>query len=119
MTGDNYKVGVAGSFWGQEEMFFFLWRGVGVVLKQIQMSLRYVRHLPDDDVAPLSFAHRRFHLRSPGILALLRLIVLSITWRKSRSTRKLRDINLIISVFFIILSYILKLAFLCYEANSW
>lgn len=80
MTGDNYKVRVAGSCWGEEEEEeISFWRRVGEVLKQIQVSLRYVRHLPDDDVAPLSFAQSRFHLRSYSTLSLLRLIVLSIS----------------------------------------
>lgn len=79
MTGDNYKVRVAGSCWGEEEEEISFWRRVGEVLKQIQVSLRYVRHLPDDDVAPLSFAQSRFHLRSDSTLSLLRLIVLSIS----------------------------------------
>lgn len=60
---------------------------MGEVLKQIQVSLGYVRHLPDDDVAPLSFAHSRFHLRSYSALSFLRLIVLSISWGGDANTQ--------------------------------
>lgn len=51
---------------------------VCVALKHIQASLRYVRHLPDDDVAPLGFAQRRFDLRSPTVLSFLCLVVLAV-----------------------------------------
>lgn len=78
MTRDNYKVRVAGGFREEEEEISPS-KTVGEALKQIQVSLRYVRHLPDDDVAPLRFAQGRFHLRSSSTLSLLRLIVLSVS----------------------------------------
>lgn len=51
---------MAGSFGGAGGRSCF--KEVGGALKQIQVSLRHVRHLPDDDVAALGFAQRRFHL---------------------------------------------------------
>lgn len=56
VTWDNYIIRVAGSFGGQK--FFSRKSAVAEVLKHIQMSLRDVRHLPDDDVTPFSFAQR-------------------------------------------------------------
>lgn len=66
MTGDNYKVWAAGSFQGGGEGDSFIKgkrRAGGRCDPGVtQVSLRYVGHLPDDDVAPLGFAQCRFHL---------------------------------------------------------
>lgn len=56
MTWDNYIIRVAGSFGGQK--FFLRKSAVAEWLKHIQVSLWDVRHLPDDDVTPFSFAQR-------------------------------------------------------------
>lgn len=66
------------------------------MLKHIRASLGYVRHLPDNDVAPFGFAQRRFDLRSPTVLSFLCLVVLAVpcgknTDRKGRNYLNLRD----------------------------
>lgn len=67
MSRDKYKVWVGGELKGGDP--------------GRRVSLWDVGHLPDDDVAPLSFAQGRFHLRctATGTLSLLCLVVLSVT----------------------------------------
>lgn len=59
MTRDNYVIRAAGSFGEQGEVLHEEernWSRGGS--KHTQGSLRDVRHLPDNDVAPFSFAQR-------------------------------------------------------------
>lgn len=81
MTWDNYIIRVAGSFGGQK--FFSRKSAVAEGLTHIQVSLRDVRHLPDDDVTPFSFAQRWFHLSNSCVLSFLCFIVLSISCKSN------------------------------------
>lgn len=53
MTKENYVISVAECFGEQGEV-----TAVAEGLKHIQVSLRDVGHLPDNDVTPFSFAQR-------------------------------------------------------------